>query len=265
MTRAVRARLRLAAAVLWAAFSWGCGGKEEKDMTPVEWLKENTIILDQLRSYDKRELHQGINRFLQLGRERGTDVVNYILNDPNLEDYRIEVVLARILAEWKDPRAIPKLLVNLKERDAGAASIAKEGLCLFGDHPQVIEAMRETIADPDVNNRLAAAEILSEMKGPAATSLLMDLFKAEEEVDIRGICLIGIINCRDPRRTEILVGALADGDLGIRQQAWDALVLKKPPVRFDPAGDPVVRLQAIKELRRWIETSSRKKDPKAGS
>jgi hypothetical protein len=242
----------------------GCKG-EEKRQTPAEWLEENTIILRQLRSYDKRELHEGIDRFLKLGKERGTDVVNYILDDPNL-DPRAELVLARIMAEWKDVRAIPKLLPNLQNQDRGAAEIAKEGLVIFGDNPHILEAMKEMIADPDVETRLDAAEIVSEMKSAAAKTLLIDAFKREQNQDVRGVCFLGVLtgNPRDPRRTSFLVDALDDRDPELRRRSWDAIALLNPPIRFDPDGDPDSRKGQIEILRRWAETRGKLPGPTPG-
>jgi len=252
------ALLVLPAAILIA----GCGGSSKKEeQTVAEWLRENTVLLDDLASFENEKRHAAIARFLHLGKERGTEVVNYLLNDPKLDDYRIEVVLARILAEWKDSRAIPKLLLNMKVQDRGAMEMAKEGLIAFGDNPQILEAMREGIADPDAGARRAAAEVLSEMSGPEAKKILADRFKVEEDLEIRGICLLGILamSPREPLREEFLVIALGDPDLGIRQQAWEGLLRLRPPppVRFEPGGDPVERLQAIAALKRWTEARRR--------
>jgi len=231
---------------LWA----GCR-TSEKNQTAAEWLRENTVILDQLGSYDHRTRQQGINRFLKLGREQGTEVVNYLLADPKLEDYRIEVVLARILAEWKDSRAIPYLMRNLRNRDQGAVDIAKEGLMIFGNEPQILAAVGELLEDPDPKSRAVAAEVLSEMKGHEAVDLLGERLKVEEQSEIRAVCLAGILNARDDRRTEYLVEALADRDPEIRAMAWGALVEKRPPVQFNPDADPASREKAIARLRLW--------------
>jgi hypothetical protein len=228
----------------------GCGASEKKQ-TAAEWLRENTVILDQLGSYDHRTRQQGINRFLKLGKEQGTEVVNYLLADPSLEDYRIEVVLARILAEWKDSRAITYLMRNLRSRDQGAVEIAKEGLMIFGNEPRILAAVGELLGDPDPKSRAVAAEVLSEMKGHDALDLLGERLKVEENSEIRAACLAGILNSRDDRRTEFLVEALADRDPEIRAMAWGALVEKKPPVEFDPEADPASRQKAIARLKLW--------------
>jgi HEAT repeat protein len=230
---------------------------EEKKQTPAEWLQDNTIILRQLQSYDQKELHEGISRFLRLGKERGTEVVHYILNDPKLDDYRIEVVLARILAEWKDSRAIKPLLLSLKEQDSGAVLIAKEGLMAFGDSSEIRDAVKEYLNEPEPKIRRVAAEILSEMKGPEAAPLLAERYRTEDDVEVRGFCLMGILTSRYAKRTAFLVEALDDKDSGIRQQAWEAVVILGPPVGFEPNADTAQRVRAVDALRRWAESKAR--------
>jgi len=244
---------------LAALIAAGCESSAEKrQQTPVEWIRENSSILEQLRSYDRKERQEGIERFLKLGRDQGTAVVNYLLSDSKLEDYRIEVVLARILAKWGGSRAIPKLLSNLRGRDNGAITIAREGLMAFGDNPEILDAMEELIQAPEKASRRTAAEILSEMKGPQALNLLGKRFQVEKDLEIRGICLVGILSSREAGRTEYLINALGDVDSGIRQLAWDALAKKRPPVRFDPDGDSLKRMEAIKNLRRWAQAGKRR-------
>ncbi len=246
--RCGRLSMLLFPAALLAA---GCAEIPEEEMTPVEWIDENTNIFEQLRSFDRDEQQEGINRFLRLGREQGTEVVNYILSDPKLKDYRTEVVLARILAEWKDLRAVQFLLMHLKEARGTMRETAKEGLMVFGEHPQILEAMEELINEPEEDLRRIAAEILTKMQGPQALNLLGKRFQVEEDLEIRGFCLVGILSIHEPGRTEYLINALNDPDLDIRQLAWEALSRKKPPVSFNPRGDPLERLQAIKDLRAW--------------
>jgi HEAT repeat protein len=239
--------LALTLAALLAA---GCGGSQKKP-TAAEWLRENTLILEQLRSYDRKERQQGINRFLRLGKEQGTEVVTYLLDDPNLEDYRIELVLARILAEWKDPRAIPYLARNLTGRDLGAMEIAKEGLIIFGEEPRILAAVGELLESPEARQRMAAAEVLLEMAGPDAPRLLGERLKVEEDREVRATCLLGVLQSRHRRRAEFLIEALADPEPEIRHMAWEGLVRLGPPARFQPEGDAAERRKAIEALRAW--------------
>ena len=233
-----------------------CGGPPKRQ-TAAEWVSENTTILSQLQSWNPDELHQGIARFLKLGRDRGTEVVNYLLEDSGMQNVynyeRIELVLARILAEWKDSRAIRRLLPYMRGRDSGSLSIAKEGLIAFGDDARILEAVKELLDDSDVEVRRNAAEVVSEMKGQEAVDILGEHYRVEENLEVRGACVMGLLNPRSKgeRKMEFILDALEDKDLGIRQLAWDAVALKEPPVPFDPAGEPAVRKRAVQELRKW--------------
>jgi HEAT repeat protein len=241
----------------------GCGGPPRKQ-TAAEWLQENTIILEQLKSYDRKEREQGIRRFLKRGKEQGTEVVVYLLNDPKLEDYRIEVVLARILAEWKDPRAVPYLLRNLRSRDDGAVQIARDGLIVFGEDPRILSAVSDLLNDAEPAPRKVAASLLSEMQGQEAPALLAARLKVEEDSEIRVHCLLGILESRHPRRTEFLIDALSDPDSEIRQMAWEGIARLKPQVTFDPQGDAAARAQGVVELRRWARVSGKTPAPTIG-
>jgi len=238
----------------------GCTNTPDEEMTPEEWLREireNTKILEQLRSYDKKEQQEGVQRFLKLGKERGSEVVAYILNNPGLDDYRIEVVLARLLAEWKDERAIPFLIMHLSVRESGMRETVKEGLQVFGSHPKILKAVEELVQDPDTDTRRFATEILSEMEGPRVLEILGRRFEEEKNLEIRGLCLMGIIANKEAGRTGYLINALGDSDPDIRGMAWAALARKKPPVEYNPRGDPADRLQAIKDLKEWARAAEK--------
>ena len=73
----------------------GCATPDEK-LTPAQYIEKNSSVLEQLRSYKESERQEGIERFQRLGREQGGAIILYVLSDPKLNDYRLEVVLARI-------------------------------------------------------------------------------------------------------------------------------------------------------------------------
>jgi hypothetical protein len=39
--------------------------------------------------------------------------------------------------------------------------------------------------------------------------------------------------------------------------AWAALSRKKPPVQYNPQGDPADRMQAIKDLKEWARAAEK--------
>lgn len=227
-----------------------------EELTPAEWLDQNTVVLQKLESYDPRERHEAISRFKKLGKERGTQVALLLLHDRKLENYRIEVVLARILADWRDPRAIAFLIDALKESDRGAVEIAKEGLAVFRNDADVIRTLEEMAEAPGITLRRNAAEVLSRMGDERTTDYFMRRYPAETDTEVRLLFLMSVVESRHPRRRSFLVDVLTDADLGLRRYAWD--VLKREPgipaeARFDPSDLPADRARQIARLRLSLE------------
>ena len=75
----------------------GCQSAPE-EKTLGQLVKENTRILSQLGSYRSEEQQEGINRFLRLEKEQGSELAFYFMNDRAVVDARQQVVLARILS-----------------------------------------------------------------------------------------------------------------------------------------------------------------------
>ncbi|HZN56909.1 MAG TPA: HEAT repeat domain-containing protein, partial [Planctomycetota bacterium] len=172
----------------------------------------------------------------------------------SLDDYRVEVVLARILADWREPRAIPYLLQCINLQDEGASRIAAEGLVAFGDEPRVIDALAELLSLPSSHDRQIAASVLQRISSNRVLDLFMERYKAETERDIRGIFVVKLISSRHPKRSAFLVEALADPDEGIRALAWQALQKSPalPKVAFAAAGPMENRAKDVAALRIWV-------------
>ena len=236
----------------------GCSTPEEK-LTPAEFVNENSTLLQQLASYRDSEQREGISRLERLGKDQGSAVILYILADPKLDSYRIEVVLARILAEWKDPRAAPYLLRNLTVPDRGAAARASEGLIALGDRPQIMAALEELLARPAVDDRAIAAETLSRFASPRVPDLFIARWQSEPSAEIRGQFLVTLIRSRHPKRKAFLVDALTDGDAAIRSEAWAALRRYPdcPGVAFEPDGPVEDRARQVATLRMWVKAPPR--------
>jgi|GEM_PF-1231962 hypothetical protein len=230
-----------------------CAEHEEKK-TPSQIIDENSTILRQLGSYVDAEQRQGVARIRKLGRDQGTAVALYVLADQSLDDYRVEVVLARILADWREPRAIPYLLQCINLQDEGASRIAAEGLVAFGDEPRVIDALAELLSLPSTHDRQIAASVLQRISSNRVLDLFMERYKAETERDIRGIFVVKLISSRHPKRSAFLVEALADPDEGIRALAWQALQKSPalPKVAFAAAGPMENRAKDVAALRIWV-------------
>ncbi len=242
--------------LLVAAAALASCGTPEREQTPAQWVKENTRIISQLASYRAEEQQEGINRFLALGKEQGSEVVAYFLDDPVVSgDDRVVAVLARILSIWKDPRGIPYLLDALeRSRDEGILRIVEEGLSAYGENSRISNSLEGTIASPRPMARLASASVLSRMRNPRTVEILGRRMRDEENVEVRAVCLFGIVESQpSARRTELLVEALTDPDPEIRRAAWAALrETARPPDVFDPMADLASRARGISELRRWL-------------
>jgi hypothetical protein len=210
-------------------------------------------VLRQLASFDIKERAEGVSRFKKLGKEQGTALVLYILGDKTLDNYRVEVMLARILADWKDPRAIGYLLESIKSPDDGA----------FSDNPRVLEAMGEQLQGPAARDRELAARTLLGFKTPQSVELLASRLKAETVKEVRAQIVVAIINSKHPRRREYLIDALTDPDLAIRELAWT--VLKKypelPRVAYDPDGPLEDRARDVATLRLWLHGEKKSSPP----
>jgi len=235
----------------------GCSTPEER-MTPAEYVGENSTVLRQLGSFVASEQQEGISRIKKLGRDQGSAVVLYVLDDPKLDDYRLEVVLARILADWQHPRAIGHLLQSLRAPDDGAVRVASEGLIAFGDHPQVISALEEMLSSPVPRDRLTAATVLKDLPGPRVTDIFLGRFKAESDPEVRAVFLLRLLRGAYRERKAFLVDALADPDRGIRGLAWTELqkVPGLPRVEFAADGPDETRAAAVATLRLWIKSAS---------
>ena len=231
-------------------------------MTPVEYLRANSAILEQLRSYEDRERHQAVSTFKKLGRERGAAVCLYLLEDETYDDYRGEAVLARLLADWKDPRAMPYLLAFVRHSDQGVARLAAEGLESFPSDPNVRATLMRMLESPVVTDRRSAAGLLAKPRigGREAITRFGERFRDEKDPNVRALFLLGIRDSRHPQRREFLINALTDPDEALRDLAWNQLRRYEdlPAIEFDANGDLQDRAQAIALLRLWEKKRSKR-------
>lgn len=259
--KSTRTSCKVALSLFLAVFV-GCSSAPERP-TLAEWVRENTLILSQLASYNTQEQKKGVKRFLDLGkdqgRELGSEIVFYFLNDPAVNNDRVVVLLAWILSVWENPRGIPFLLDKLSSRDEGVLRIAEEGLKAYGDNPRIIERVEEEINNPHLPTRKVIVEILSSMRSPGAVQILGKQLKIERDLDVRGICVLGLAGAKPCRmRIEYLIDALNDPDPSIRVTAWAALSREKNiPGIYDPHADFAGRVQAIANLDRWAKSKPR--------
>lgn len=252
-----RPALRLVAVCLVAAWT-GCA-ETEKGSGPAEWVDENLGVFGQLRSMDEKERKEGIQRFKMLGPEQGAAVALHVLGDPKVQDYRLELALACILAEWQDSRAIPFLLSSLEIQDDGAVRLASEALLMnFPDSPRVIGQLNDLLNRDSDRERLTGATLLAKIGSQQAAGFLGERIRVEVIPEVKAQLVIGVIKSKHPRRVEYLIDALPDRDPAIRELAWSALeqVPGLPRVGYAPNAPDVERAEAVGALRLWLKERS---------
>ena len=231
----------------------GCSSTPEEKLTPTDWLRENSSVLRDLESFEKGRQQRAVVRLKSLGADRGSAVVVAVLADSQV-DYRGEVLLARLLADWRDKRGTRYLWKYLMHQDQGAVEIASQGLLAFDDDPSVIRALLEMLQNPSVQQRLAAVGVLSEMENEELMERFLELYRKEGEKLVRGVLVRTVLQGKHPRRDEFLIETLLDADLAIREMSWGALKKRArlPEVKYEPSGDEADRAKAVSSLKRWL-------------
>jgi hypothetical protein len=238
-----------------AALAGACASAPDEKPSPAEWVAQNSTVLEQLRSYNEIERRQGISRLKSLGPEEGPAMVFFILSDPKLEDPRVEVILARLLADWKDPRAIPFLLQCLRLPDDSSVRIASEGLLAFGSRRDIAGTLTDMLAGESTRERLTAARTLAAIGTREAIDLLGSRIKLDLDPEVRAQLVIAVISSRNPRRKEFLIDALTDADPAIRALAWQAVKRYPdlPDVGYSATADEAERAKSVGALRVWLK------------
>ena len=232
----------------------GCSGPNEQRETVAEILEERSTLLSDLASYDSQVRNEAIRRVKRLGRESGVTLILYLLKDPQLDNYRVEVVLARTLADWKDRRAIPYLLQFGEHPDRGVSSYAADGLLVFGSEREVMGKLNDMLQSEVEEYRERAAKSLSRMHGPRGGEACIEHFEKEESENVRAAVLLPILESDHPERKRVLVHALNDPDRAIREFAWLGLQRYPdlPRVKYDPASPETARVQGRAILELWV-------------
>jgi HEAT repeat protein len=256
----VRAARRRPALVFLASAALGLGAgacsdaEKRQEQSLQQLIADNYSLLRQLGSYRSEEQQEAIERFQRLGPAQGGEVVVWFLNDPKaVEDERVQVLLARILADWRDRRAVPFLVESFKSRDGGVLRIAEEGLRVFDQDPALVHALGEQLGGSRHEVRLSAANVLASFRASTqAQELLGRRLKDEENDEVRAVCLLGVVEGpRGAARLGYLIDALGDPDAQIRSTAWQVLRREGAPEVYQPAAALAARVEGIVALKRW--------------
>ncbi len=231
----------------------GCAGAAKEQVSATEWLQENSSVLRDLESFEKPRQQSAVARLRGLGRARGRSVAIAVLRDARV-DYRAEVLLGRLLADWRDPESVPVLLKFLRHEDRGAVDIAIEGLASFGHDDYVQRSLTEMARSPDASARMAAAEVMLGNGAQEFFELCARLYSGEEDRRVRGVYVAKFLGSRHPLRDGFLVEALSDKDSAIRESAWSALRGERVAsgVDYNPAADPAARARAVARLKQAL-------------
>lgn len=246
----------------------GCSTPQEKKSLQ-ELIDQQTPILKELASYQSERQRRAVNRFLKLGHKQGSEVAVWFLNDPAVTDNeRVTVLLAWMLASWKDRRGTPFLLDSLESNDSGVLRLAEEALINYGPDDPLASRLGDVLeGSKNSDARLAAASVLSRMKTSRSVDLLGSHLKGKEEPikEVRVNCLFGIEKSAPSRaRLGYLVDSLTDPDIEIRELAWQVLQREdrfwnavkpdqEPATLYHPASEPKDMAGSIASIKRWVE------------
>ncbi len=247
--------MRRMTALILVAVVAGCSGSQEQQ-DPVEFIKDNSSLFRRLGSPDDELRQNAARSFMSLGLDRGTDTAAWFLENDRAADTSrlLRIMLARILAEWRDPRGIPYLLEALIRREHQFFQDIEAALKNYGENPKLVAYLEEQIASADADVRRLCASVLSELQGPTALRVLAKRLRVDSDDDVRGLALVGIMNANRSRERDIfLIDGMTDPDVEIRSLAWIALKRETPPLEFDPRGSDLVRAESIATLRSWAE------------
>lgn len=242
-------------ALLLVAFAAGCSGPPERQ-DPVEFVKDNSSLFRRLGSPDEDIRQDAARSFMSLGPDRGTDTAAWFLENDRTADTSplLRVMLARILAEWRDPRGIPYLLEALIRRQHQFYGDIESALKNYGENSELVGYLEEQIESPDAAVRRLCASVLAEVQSPAALRILAKRLRSDLDDEVRGLSLVGIMNADPSRERNLsLIDGMTDPDAEIRSLAWVALRRETPPVEFDPRGNDLTRAESIAALRSWAE------------
>ena len=144
------------------------------------------------------------------------------------EEERRNAVLA--LATIATPAAATALATVLNDPSAQVRAAAVTGLGYSGDSTHAPAAAALLARDKEVFVRKAAAYTLGRLRGPAATTALIEALK-DKEVEVRSAAALALGEYANPSAIEPLIGSLSDKSDFVRAQAAHALGINRSAAR----------------------------------
>jgi HEAT repeat protein len=210
-------------------------------------LERQTALLRDARAWADRTTAAQV-----LGRAGAVEAVPALvlaLRDP-YEDATVKGAAADALAKFRDPRAVPYLVRELRDLDEGASRPIAEALVRFGDAgvPDLLGLLAD---EGHPRGRVWAARILGHVGAADAVEPLVALLHARDDL-LRIAAAASLGEIRDRRALQPLVQAtLRDPAAQVRAQAAGAVASIEAEGAVDvliaALGDPdyVTRLRAL--------------------
>lgn len=197
-------------------------------------------IVERLGSEFRAQGQQDIDSVLRSGISSYEDLLAVLPNQSVNADIRARICW--ILAQLGDKRAVPALLVSLRDQDPDLRSVAAKSLGELGDKQAVQTLITALSEDENVEVRVAAAYALGLLgDNQAVEPLVSVLSDRSQEPRVRGMAAEALSDIKDSRAVSPLIAALTDVSVEVRFWATFAL---------GELGDP----QALPELERLAAT-----------
>jgi len=165
--------------------------------------------------------------------------------DDRSEDVR--TVAARSLAAIGAPAAIPALAATLADPSRWTLSLVAENLMAMG--PAALPELIALLECDQHNVRVAAAQILGEIRDPAAAPPLLALLRNASDLNLRAQTVAALGRLGGLEVLEALVVALEDPEWQVRAQAAKAL----GRIGHPDAAEPLAA--ALPDLHWWVRVN----------
>jgi len=158
-----------------------------------------------------------------IGRLRVSEAVPELVAALDDRSEEVRTVAARSLAEIGDERAVPALAKALCDPSRWTLSLVAENLMLMGS--KAVPPLLAFVRGDDHNVRVAAVQILGEIRDPAATPALCDVMLHDPSLDLRARAAASLGQLGGSAAEAALLDALSDEEWPVRAQAARALGL----------------------------------------
>lgn len=162
-------------------------------------------LIESLQTGDQDLLLLYQSVLVQIGAAACPTLNHSLLHDHPLIRGRV----AEVLAQIKDPQAVPALLSALRGEFYTVRSRAARALGAIS-HPQALEPLLDSLKDQEPEVRIEAVQALGKFKNPETFDKMADLLLEDTEIDVRQAAAVALGETRHPRAIPYLMIALRD-------------------------------------------------------